>query len=477
MKPPVRLLAMLRIKNEERWIGRCLSSISDVVDQIVILDDGSTDRTPEICRSFAKVARYEYLKNAKVDEVRDKNLLLAWTLELKPDWILALDGDEELGSRTRWVIPREISHMTPHNPEFAALSFRFVYFWNDTDTYRIDGKYAEVWHPRLFTTWNQDFSSLCFENHTDHCSGFHCGSVPKGIIGRTKKIGVTVKHYGYLDPELRVKKYYLYKANDPEAYARGYYEHLIAENARLEKWRGQVDEENLVRHISQYGALDRNPQGVHQMAAEMAGNSARVLDVGCGAGQVGALFKEKGCRVVGVESDPQAAALAREVLDEVIVGDAGSFHRGELVGAFDTVMLLDVLEHAAEPLLLLTNLRKYLGRDGSLIISVPNAAHWTIRNMILRGKFHYEDYGILDRTHLRFFTHESFIDLLEKAGLRVVEIRYALAVNSSHYMRWYLAPLRWLRLLQSLITRLGAKYPRLFAYQFLIRAVPRSRAA
>lgn len=468
------VVAMLRIHNEERWIERCLASLLDLVDGIVILDDGSTDRTPEIARTFPKVLRYEYVRNPNVDEVRDKNLLLSWTLKYNPDWILALDGDEELGRRSRDVIRQEISQLNRHNPEFVTLSFRFIYFWNDTDTYRIDGKYADVWHPRLFTTWNQDLSALRF-NHAGHGAGFHCGSVPVGLIGRAKKAAVVVKHYGYIDPQVRAQKHEFYRRHDPEAFARGYYEHLIQGCTKLPRWQGESDEVRFAGENSRYGRCSANPQSVHRMAIEMAGDAGRVMDVGCGAGQVGALLKARDCYVLGVEPDPQAAALARDVLDEVIVDRAERFHREDLVGTFDTILLLDVLEHVPEPLLILTNLRKYLGDGGRFIISVPNAVHWTIRKMILRGKFYYEEYGILDRNHLRFFSWGTFVLLLQEADLTLKQVRYDFWLSSPHYLQWYLAPLRWLKLLRLLPHTIAPRYPKLFAYQFIAEAFPKAK--
>jgi SAM-dependent methyltransferase len=200
------------------------------------------------------------------------------------------------------------------------------------------------------------------------------------------------------------------------------------------------------------------------------------MDVGCGAGQLGAVLKNRGCFVVGVEPDSHAAAAARTVLDEVIVDRAERFHREDLVGTFDTILLLDVLEHVPEPLLVLTNLRKYLEDGGKFIISVPNAVHWTVRKMILRGKFYYEEYGILDRNHLRFFSWGTFVLLLQEAGLILKQIRYDFWLNSPHYMQWYLAPFRWLGLLRLLPNRIAPRYPKLFAYQFLVKAVPKAKA-
>jgi 2-polyprenyl-3-methyl-5-hydroxy-6-metoxy-1,4-benzoquinol methylase len=466
-----RLLAMLRVKNEERWIEKCLTSLLDLVDGIVILDDGSTDRTREITRTFPKVLRYEYITSPDVNEVRDKNLLLSWTLKFNPDWILALDGDEELGPLSRDVIRREIFQVSRHNPECVALSFRFIYFWKDT--YRIDGKYADVWHPRLFTTWNQDLFSLRF-NHAGHGAGFHCGSVPGGLIGRVKKVGVVVKHYGYVDSDHRLRKYEFYRRNDPKAFVQGYYEHLVSDG-RLEWWRGEADEKRFASESSPYGRFSGEPQDVHRMVVEMAGYPGRVMEVGCGAGHVGSQLKKMGCHVVGVEPNPQAAALAKELLDEVIVERAECFHREDLVGTFDTILLLDVLEDVPDPFLVLANVRKYITEGGSLIICIPNVAHWTVRKMILKGNFSYEEFGIVDRTHLRFFTWDSFARLLKQARLRVTEVRYAFRPDSHHYRRWYFAPLSRLRLLRPFVGQLGPRFPGLFAFQFLVKAALSTR--
>jgi len=152
-----------------------------------------------------------------------------------------------------------------------------------------------------------------------------------------------------------------------------------------------------------------------------------ILDVGCAAGVLGAALKAaRNCRVVGIERQPDAAAEAARVLDEVHVGDATSL-LGELPEAsFDAVIAADVLEHLEEPGVALRRIRRVLRKAGVLTASIPNVRHHSVLRQLLEGRFEYTDAGILDRTHLRFFTRQSFFDLLRQTGFtaaRVTAIR------------------------------------------------------
>ncbi|HEV7753440.1 MAG TPA: class I SAM-dependent methyltransferase, partial [Baekduia sp.] len=134
----------------------------------------------------------------------------------------------------------------------------------------------------------------------------------------------------------------------------------------------------------------------------------------------------RGCTVVGVEFDPVAAQQARAVCREVVVGDLESGAvRAEVqravadAGGVDAVICADVLEHLRDPWAVLAWLRTLLDPGGRAIVSVPNIAHWTARRALLRGRFDYTDFGLLDRTHLRFFTRASATELARRAGFAV----------------------------------------------------------
>lgn len=169
----------------------------------------------------------------------------------------------------------------------------------------------------------------------------------------------------------------------------------------------------------------RNANNSHTLLVELVGRDRRVLDVGCAAGDLGRALRRRGCRVAGVELDPAAAEAARDALDEVLTGDVDDL---DLVGhfgkeSFDVVVLGDVLEHLPDPVAALRRLRPLLAPEGSVVASIPNVAHGAVRLALLAGRFDYRPLGLLDATHLRFFTRASVYETFREAGLVPVDVR------------------------------------------------------
>ncbi|NUP09030.1 MAG: methyltransferase domain-containing protein [Polyangiaceae bacterium] len=149
----------------------------------------------------------------------------------------------------------------------------------------------------------------------------------------------------------------------------------------------------------------------------------RVLDVGCGIGLNGAFARHRGAIVTGIEPNAQTREIASKrlhaVLDADIEDDASV--AGALSGrTFDVMLFGDVLEHTRDPVAVLRRLLPYLEDEGHVVVSLPNVAAWPIRLQLLRGTFEYGDSGILDRTHLRFFTRDTAETLLKDVGLEVM---------------------------------------------------------
>jgi 2-polyprenyl-3-methyl-5-hydroxy-6-metoxy-1,4-benzoquinol methylase len=196
----------------------------------------------------------------------------------------------------------------------------------------------------------------------------------------------------------------------------------------------------------------------------------RVLDVGCGGGALGAALKAErpGCEVVGLEGFPEAAARARARLDEVLCLDLDSLEALPAdAGKFDAMVFGDVLEHLLDPLRLLRTLLPALADDGVLVLSIPNVKHWTVLYpLLVKDRWTYEDAGLLDRTHVHFFTGATAADMLADLGLELVH----LGVND-------LAPLpAEMEPLAAVAAALGADRSeaaaRLGAYQYLLVARP-----
>lgn len=157
-----------------------------------------------------------------------------------------------------------------------------------------------------------------------------------------------------------------------------------------------------------------------EVVALVPTSAARILDIGCAAGALGAALKAQASREVwGVELDPGVAERARARLDHVLVGDA--IEVGATLGAesFDAVIMADALEHIADTGAALAMVRRVMKPDAKLILSLPNVRHWSVLQMLLAGDWRYADAGIMDRTHLRFFTLRIAARTLKEAGFTV----------------------------------------------------------
>lgn len=151
------------------------------------------------------------------------------------------------------------------------------------------------------------------------------------------------------------------------------------------------------------------------------GRGRRAFDVAAADGFLSELLTRQGWTVTALERDPEQAARARGRCKEVIVADLEEA-LPTMEGPFDAIVCGDVLEHLSDPLPALVALKGKLAPGGILVISVPNVAHLWVRLSLLAGRFDYADRGILDRTHLRFFTRRTFLEFLRQAGLAVDEL-------------------------------------------------------
>lgn len=152
--------------------------------------------------------------------------------------------------------------------------------------------------------------------------------------------------------------------------------------------------------------------------------SAAVLELGCGAGGTGAavLAAGKAARYVGIELSAKAAAAARERLTEVIEGNVETLDLEPLHDGFDALIISEVLEHLTDPWRTLKRLARCVRPGGQVFASSPNIAQWRVVKSLLMGRFDYQETGVMDRTHLRWFTPQSYRDMFETAGLEVVSI-------------------------------------------------------
>ena len=154
----------------------------------------------------------------------------------------------------------------------------------------------------------------------------------------------------------------------------------------------------------------------------------KVLDVGCGSGATGQYLKNylQAKEVAGIEMNADMAKQAKTILDRVIVGDIQQIELPFDQHYFDCIICADILEHLYDPWSILFKLKNYLKNTGCLLLSVPNIQHWSIIARLLAGKWYYQDEGILDNTHIRFFTRKSLGGLIERCGFQIEKISGAM---------------------------------------------------
>jgi SAM-dependent methyltransferase len=212
--------------------------------------------------------------------------------------------------------------------------------------------------------------------------------------------------------------------------------------------------------------LKRDPHSSHSVIADRLGEGRgrRALDVGAADGFLAEVLTARGWQVTAIERDPAQAARARGRCHEVVVADLEEA-AGLVDGQFDAIVYGDVLEHLSDPLPVLQALNRTLTAGGVVVVSVPNVAHLWVRLQLLVGRFDYADRGILDRTHLRFFTRRTLLELLERAGLDVEELR-ATPVPLPLLVpeRWHGG---WLRALHGASAAAARSWTRGLAYQFV----------
>ncbi len=172
-----------------------------------------------------------------------------------------------------------------------------------------------------------------------------------------------------------------------------------------------------------------------EMLAFVPAQAKRVLEIGCGSGEFGAALKQEfGAEVTGVELFPEAAETARTRLDRVIVADVERDALDLPPGHFDCLVCNDVLEHLVDPWTVLRNLRSYVQENGTLVVSIPNVRHHkVVRHLVWPGEWRYEKSGVLDRTHLRFFTRKTACEMVESAGFRIERVE---GINRSSFPVW-----------------------------------------
>jgi Predicted methyltransferase (contains TPR repeat) len=197
----------------------------------------------------------------------------------------------------------------------------------------------------------------------------------------------------------------------------------------------------------------------------------RLLDLGAAGGELGESLRPLFDSTTGFEFDVDRIEQLKPRFDRVVIADLETLH--QLPGGNSAIVMADILEHLRDPKKALSLVRGALRPDGILYVSVPNIANITIRIGLLFGVFRYRDRGILDATHLRFYTSRTIRDEVTEAGFDIIDVRGSsvpIRLIVSDYLPEFL-----IRLGERILTPVTRMMTALFAYQIILVAKPRER--
>jgi methionine biosynthesis protein MetW len=219
-----------------------------------------------------------------------------------------------------------------------------------------------------------------------------------------------------------------------------------------------------------YEYLSLDPDDAGMKLAKLIAPNSRVLDVGCGTGVITDIIRrQKSASVIGIEPDAErvrrAVARGLDVHLGVLSPDFIRQH-----GPFDYIVFADVLEHLRNPAEIVAMARDGLKPGGSVVASIPNVAHWFVRTDLLRGRFDYQDCGIMDATHLRWFTRRTVRQFFERQSFQITALDCTVNINLPDYQRRY----PWRKMSpafrRKLVGKLASWSPALFGCQHIVRA-------
>jgi glycosyltransferase involved in cell wall biosynthesis len=454
-------------------LDRIPDSVRDSIDVVLVSDDYSTDRTYETALEYQRT--HDALPITVVRQRRNlgyggnQKFGYRWLADRGIDIVVLLHGD---GQYAPEALPQMLAPLLDGQAD-VVLGSRMLdsggaldggmplykYVGNKILTRfqnRVSGLALSEWHSGYRAFRLAALARVPFEENSD---GFDFDT----------EVLLQLYDAGARITEVPIPTYYgdeICRVNGV-AYARD----VCLDVVRFRLARLGFGASHLARWSSAYGWKD-GPDASHRVALrvldELQLPPLRVLDLGCAGGLVASRLRAHGHVVVGVDAMPPPGS--EEHLDRLVVADLDAGLPGEVVetGPFDLVLALDVLEHLREPDRLLRELHEICTDDSILISSVPNIGHWYPRLRIGLGRFDYDRRGILDATHLRFFTWRSFAALAARAGWQAEERRLTGLPLEVLGFDGGAGPRHRLRTALRRLDQAGrAVWPSLFAYQYV----------
>ena len=220
--------------------------------------------------------------------------------------------------------------------------------------------------------------------------------------------------------------------------------------------------------------IDLNNKNIsHSLMVDLIGRNKKVLEIGTSTGYISKILMERGNSITGVEIDQEAAEIASNYCESMIVGDIEEIDLNHYLAShsYDVIVVGDILEHLKYPEALLNKIKNYLKTNGYIVVSLPNFCHGDVILNLLSGNFRYTQTGLLDETHLRFFGYINIINLFNKCGYTIENVKETTAPVGSTEQKKDLGsvPGPILNFIESL--------PHSDTYQFVFKAIPDENAS
>jgi len=434
----------MRVKNESRWLPTTFESLKEISTEIIVLDDGSTDKTLEICKKCPYVVKIIHQEKLPFDETRDKNKLLDASLKRNPDFILTIDGDESFVPGSEKIIFSEIEL----NPNVNVFEFQELFVWDKPNQYRCDGVFGYTWQKRLLRIKNQS-TSLHFEG-TTFPGNMHCPGLPQNSIGLDTSVRSNAKilHYGYYDEDLRVHKYKRYTKMDPNNTDFDNYSHILSGTSKFSGKHGI--ELKLLSDGECWSNLDnQNNSSIERIIPNTPGQkflyqehlirylfatqfvkSKTVLDAACGSGYGSSLMLEKGAsQVIGIDNSSEAIDFCKKNFPEKNL----EFHVAECTQLpfnntqFDLVVSFETIEHLQNQENFVSEISRVLNNDGILVISTPNSSIYEEKNPYHEHELNLSEFNSLLR---KFFTRVIILKQFYPSAMCIGDFDYSSTIQS-----------------------------------------------
>jgi 2-polyprenyl-3-methyl-5-hydroxy-6-metoxy-1,4-benzoquinol methylase len=476
----ILIVAYNAVTTLSQVLKRITPEVWNNVQEVVVFDDASKDATYELAVGYkvlSETTKLHVVKNARnLGYGGNQKTGYRYFIERDFDVVVLLHGDGQYAPE----ILSHLYHPIVTGEADAVFGSRML---PDYGGPRKGGM------PLYKYLGNRILTS--FENHqlgmnlTEFHSGYRAYSLQAlrqiNLSRMTDdfhfdtEIIIKLHHQGFRIREVAIPTYY----GNELCYVNGikYARNVAAAVYRYKRTKQSVKCFPEFQEYFVHYPLKSSKYSSHFYVRQFVGTGEEVLDCGCGEGFFASELATQGNRVTGIDLLPEAkhqSALEQYIsadLDRGLTDAFAALGRKQ----FNKVLLMDVLEHLRHPELLLRDCRRVLKSNGQVLVSVPNVANITVRLMLLLGRFEYAQRGILDRTHLRFFTRRSARRLIEAGGYRVV--REQNAVMPIELVVGLPAEHLAMKLMNRLLYAMTWLFPGLLAYQHVFIVTPKENAA